>query len=133
MWVRFLKLSPCYLEKCWYAVRKQQFLLFNWETRNINFCNTVPTKYRRLTKYCCYCCIAVAFLLNTVTANYWMIRTLFIAVTTSCLNLSIPASKFPWIHVRVNFLEFLSTKVAACSKPLSRDNYRKASYPRKLQ
>ena len=32
--------------------------------------------------------------------------------------------------VPVDFFEFLSTEFAACSKPPSRDNYRKASYPR---
>ena len=31
------------------------------------------------------------------------------------------------------FFEFMSTKFAACSKPPSRDNYRKASYPRTQQ
>ena len=33
----------------------------------------------------------------------------------------------------VDFFEFLSTEFAACSKPTSRDNDRKASYPRTQQ
>jgi len=39
------------------------------------------------------------------------------------------------VHFRVFclFLWFLSTKFAACSKPPSRDNHRKASYPRTQQ
>ena len=37
------------------------------------------------------------------------------------------------INVPVDFFEFLSTKFAACSKPPSRDNHRKASYPRTQQ
>ena len=30
----------------------------------------------------------------------------------------------------VDFFKFLPTEFAACSKPPSRDNYRKTSYPR---
>ena len=37
---------------------------------------------------------------------------------------------FQCSQVPVNFFEFLSTEFAACSKPPSRDNHRKASYPR---
>ena len=33
-------------------------------------------------------------------------------------------------NVPVDFFEFLSTEFAACSKPSSRDNYGKASYPK---
>ena len=33
----------------------------------------------------------------------------------------------------MDFFELLSTKFTACSKPPSRDNYRKASYPRTQQ
>ena len=36
-------------------------------------------------------------------------------------------------NIPVDFFEFLSTKFAACSKPPSRDNHRKASYPRMQQ
>ena len=36
-------------------------------------------------------------------------------------------------NVLVNFFEFLCTEFAACSKPTSRDSYRKASYPRTQQ
>ena len=34
-------------------------------------------------------------------------------------------------HPIVNFFEFLSNEFAACSKPPSRDNDRKASYPKR--
>ena len=34
------------------------------------------------------------------------------------------------LNVPVDFFEFLSTEFAACSKPPSKDNYRKAVYPR---
>ena len=37
------------------------------------------------------------------------------------------------INVTVDFYEFLSAEFAACSKPPSRDNLRKASYPRTRQ
>ena len=33
-------------------------------------------------------------------------------------------------NVPVDFFEFLSTEFAACLKPSSRDNHRKASYPK---
>ena len=35
--------------------------------------------------------------------------------------------------VPMDFFKFLSTEFAACSKPPSRDNHRKASYPRTQQ
>ena len=40
---------------------------------------------------------------------------------------------FQWSKVPVNSLKFLSTEFAACTKPPSRDNHRKASYPRMQQ
>ena len=33
-------------------------------------------------------------------------------------------------NVSLDFFVFLTTGFAACSKPLSRDNHRKVSYPR---
>ena len=60
---------------------------------------------------------------------YWMIRTLFIAITPSWLEEHATASKFPVIQCFCDFFEFLSTEFAAC-KPPSRDNHRKASHPR---
>ena len=52
----------------------------------------------------------------------------YIAVTTSLLG-GIQRSN----NVPVDFFEFLSTEFAACSKPSSRDNPRKASYLRTQQ
>ena len=40
---------------------------------------------------------------------------------------------FEWSNVSVDFFEFLTTEFAACSKPPSRDDHRKASYPRTQQ
>ena len=59
-----------------------------------------------------------------------MICKLFIAITISCLEESAAAKKFSVIPCSYEFREFLSTKFAVCSKPPSRDNHCKASYPR---
>ena len=40
---------------------------------------------------------------------------------------------FQLLNVPMNFFEFLSAEVAACSKPPSRDNHCKANYPRTQQ
>ena len=37
---------------------------------------------------------------------------------------------FQWSNVPADFFEYLPTEFAACSKPPSRDNHRKAFYPR---
>ena len=58
--------------------------------------------------------------------------SLFIAITARLENPHL-LRNFPWSNVPVDFFEFLSTKFAACSKPPSRDNHRKASYPRTQQ
>ena len=64
-------------------------------------------------------------------ANCWTLRTLFISMTTPRLEEFSPALEFPLIsNVSVDFFEFLPTEFAACSKPPSKDNYRKAFYPR---
>ena len=44
-------------------------------------------------------------------------------------NLRLPRS-FMWSNVLVNFFKYLSTEFAACSKPRSRDNHRKAYHPK---
>ena len=63
-----------------------------------------------------------------------MIRVLFITMTTSWLEESESAYVFPVrYNVPVDFSEFLPTKFAACSKPPSRKNHLKASYPRAQQ
>ena len=41
--------------------------------------------------------------------------------------------RFQRFNVPVDFFEFLSTEFAACSKTPSRDNHRKASYPKTQQ
>ena len=65
-------------------------------------------------------------LLNDPTASdtfncndYFVIRRI-----QTCLGVS---------NVLVDFFELFSTEFAACSKPPSRDNHRKASYPRTQQ
>ena len=40
---------------------------------------------------------------------------------------------FRWSNVHVDFFKFFSIEFAACSKPPSRDNHRKASYPKTQQ
>ena len=41
--------------------------------------------------------------------------------------------EFPVIQCFCDFFEFLPTEFAACSKPPSKDNHRKVSYPRTQQ
>ena len=61
----------------------------------------------------------------------------FLAMTTgtSWLEESAPTvlRSFQRSNVPVNFFEFLPTESAACSEPPSRDNSRKAFYPRTHQ
>ena len=62
-------------------------------------------------------------------ANYWTIRTLFIAMTTLCScawRNPLLLRSFQWSNIPVHFFEFLSTKFTVCSKPPSRDNHHKA-------
>ena len=83
--------------------------------------------------FCC-CCAYLSYCHQTASdAKYWTIRALFIAVTTSRLEESAPLRSFQWSNVPVDFFELLSTEFAACSKSQSRDNHRKASYPRTQQ
>ena len=61
-----------------------------------------------------------------------MLRTL-IVISTSCYEESLFFTYLKIRNIPANFLEFLSSVFAACSKPRSIDNYRKASNPRKQQ
>ena len=77
-----------------------------------------------------YCSAYSLFCRRTASdINLNTIRALFIAVTTSCLKESATAKEFPAVNVPVDFFEFLSTEFDASSKPPSRENHRKVSYP----
>ena len=78
------------------------------------------------------------------TLTYWTIRTLFITTVTLWLEESAHAYEFPMIQCfrgfpRVLVFLWISSSscplnlLLACSKPPSRDNHRKASYPRTQQ
>ena len=76
-----------------------------------------------------FCCCTYLSYCHRATSNiYWTTRTHFIAMTTgiACLEES---ADFPVIPCSGGFLEFLSTKFVAGSKPPSRDNHRNESYP----
>ena len=73
--------------------------------------------------YCCSSIYSSSCHRTASDANYWTIRKLFIAMSTSCLGVSSDSI------FRLFSLNFSSTEFAACSKPPSRDYHRKVSYP----
>ena len=72
------------------------------------------------------------YLLVTGHVRRWLLddwHTLHCNDYTSCSKESAPAYRGRlWSDILVD-LEFSLTEFAACSKPTSGDNYRKASYP----
>ena len=67
---------------------------------------------------CCFAYSSSCYKTASV-ANCWTIRILFIALTTSYLEESVPAWELPVINVPGDFFEFFPTKLAARSKPPS--------------
>ena len=88
--------------------------------------------------FCCCCCACLSsctnlsFWYRTVSdAKYWT-SARFIALSRLLWGI-LTCLRFYWSNIPVEFSEFLSTEFAACSKPPSRDNHSKASYPRTQQ
>ena len=81
-----------------------------------------------------FCCCAYLFSCHRTAsdANYWRVRTLFITIIISWLEKSAPAKEVPVIQ-SMDVFELLPNEFTACSKLLSRDNHRKAFYPRTQQ
>ena len=92
---------------------------------------------------CCCCCCSVylsscywtasdANLLDDTHTFHYQDYFVIGGIRT-CLRVSDDLKRNALRNVPVDFFEFLSTEFAACSKPPSRDNHRKASYPRAQQ
>ena len=59
------------------------------------------------------------------SSNYWMIRTVLIAVITSSLEDPYLFRSFERFKGSVDFVKFMSTEFAACLLLKGRDNHRK--------
>ena len=82
------------------------------------------------------CCCCVSFILPSPDSVRCLLlddpRACFIAMTTSCLEESVPALEFPVIQCSCVSLNScpMPTEFAACSKPPTRNSPSNASYPR---
>ena len=89
--------------------------IFAWAT-----CPTIISQY--FWVYCCCCCFCGAYWSSchwtASYVNYWTIRTLFIAITTSCFEESAQTYEFPMIRSFCGFLpSSIPLEYAVCSKP----------------
>ena len=82
--------------------------------------------------YVTCCCRAYSFFCCRAASDAKVLddpQNFHCCTTTSCLEESAPVQKFSVIQCSCGFFRLLSTEFAARSKPPSRDNYPKASYP----
>ena len=102
-------------------------LIFNVKTRKKVF----------NSQSCCCCCDAYLSSCHRTASNanllddphtFHCIDYFVIGGIRTCLGVS-----YDSINVSVDFFEYLFSEFAACSKPPSRDNHRKASYLRTQQ
>ena len=112
---------------------------FEWRSNKIVFFFMLVVKVNAQYEWIiCYCCCAYFSSCPRTASDankYWMIRTLFIAITTSWLEGAASVhllTSLQCSNVPVDF-KFLATKFALCFKPPSTDNHRKASCPRAQQ
>ena len=66
-------------------------------------------------------------------SNYWMNLTCFTAISSKRLAKFAPGWGFPVKNDPLGFFNFFSIEFTACLKPPSKDNQRKASYPKMHQ
>ena len=102
--------------------------LYEWPLTSL--AQSKPSIPQQSCLSCCCCACLSSCHLTASDANYWTIRTLFIASTISCLGETAPPHRsFQISSVLVNFFKFFSTEFATFSKQPSRDDHHKSSYP----